>query len=329
MGSSPSDPHTVRTRPHHTATRWHQMVTVSPVMHSLFELVRRISRTKASVLIRGESGTGKELVAHAIHQLSDRADGPFRAVNCATFTPELLASELFGHVRGAFTGAVRDRRGLFELADGGTLFLDEIAEIPLPIQAQLLRVLQEKTFVRVGGTEPIHVDVRIVAATHKSLRREVERRRFRADLMYRIRVVPLFLPPLRARPGDVEALLWHFLDVFNVEYDRQVSGVSDEVLRAMLAHDWPGNVRELRNVLEYAFAVSTGHTLTVGDLTPELRGEGPVQGLDARPLTATDLERRRILEALSAAGGRKGIAAERLGLSRSTLWRKMREHQLS
>ncbi|MCA9546795.1 MAG: sigma 54-interacting transcriptional regulator, partial [Myxococcales bacterium] len=234
-----------------------------------------------------------------------------------------------GHVRGAFTGAVRDRRGLFELADGGTLFLDEIAEIPLPIQAQLLRVLQEKTFVPVGGTEPVHVDVRIVAATHKSLRREVERRRFRADLMYRIRVVPLFLPPLRSRPGDVEALIWHFIDELNEAYGRRVDGISDQALKAMLAHDWPGNVRELHNVLEYAFAVGQGGTIHVCDLTPELRGEGPVQGLDARPMTALDLERKRILDALSQANGRKGQAAEMLGLSRSTLWRKMREHQLS
>jgi transcriptional regulator with PAS, ATPase and Fis domain len=319
----------VRTRSHQATTRWHGMVTVSPVMHELFELTRRIAKTRASVLIRGESGTGKELISQAIHDESPRARGPFRAANCATFTPELLASELFGHVRGAFTGAIRDRRGLFELADGGTLFLDEIAEIPLSIQAQLLRVLQDGTFVPVGGTDPVTVDVRIVAATHRSLRAEVEARRFRADLMYRIRVVPLFLPPLRARPGDIEALVWHFIDQFNEAYARRVEGITDGAMKCLLAHDWPGNVREVRNVLEYAFAVGTGAVIHCCDLTPELRGEGPPQSVELRPMNAHDLERHRILEALSEANGRKGQAAELLGLSRSTLWRKMREHQLS
>ena len=197
-------------------TDFHGIVTVSPQMRSFFELLRRAARSDASILIRGESGTGKELAAAAIHQLSRRRNRPFQAINCATLTPELAASELFGHVRGAFTGAIREREGLFALANGGTAFLDEVAELSPDIQGRLLRVLQEQTFVPVGGTEPIHVDVRMLAATNKSLRDEVERGRFREDLMYRIRVVPLFLPPLVERDGDVEALTWWFIKKFKL-----------------------------------------------------------------------------------------------------------------
>ncbi|MCO4768983.1 MAG: sigma 54-interacting transcriptional regulator [Deltaproteobacteria bacterium] len=303
------------------------MISVAPQMTRLFELVRRVARTDASVLVRGETGTGKEMVAKAVHDLSPRADKPFRAINCATLTPELLASELFGHVKGAFTGAVKDRRGLFRLADGGTLFLDEIAEIPLDLQARLLRVLQEQKFVPLGGTEPVQVDVRLVSATHRSLRAEVEAGRFREDLMYRIRVVPLFLPPLRERDGDIEALTRHFIAEFNDQGFRHVEQVSDEATRALLRHRWPGNVRELSNVLEYAFAVGEGPELGLDDLTPELRGEGPPPALD-REMTVVELERQRIIDALREARGRKSEAAQLLGMSRSTLWRKLREHKL-
>lgn len=305
------------------------MITASPIMLEMFELLRRVARTEASILIRGETGTGKELVARAVHALSGRAEGPFRALNCATLTPELLASELFGHVRGAFTGAIKDRPGLFALADTGTLFLDEVAEIPVDIQARLLRVLQEKSFVPVGAIEPSRVDVRLVAATHRSLRAAVEAAQFRADLMYRIRVVPLFLPALRDRPGDIEALAWHFIDHFNHDNLRRVEAVSEAAMQALLEYRWPGNVRELRNVLEYAFAVGQGPVLTVDDLTPELRGERPPEPPERSQLTARDLERERIIEALNKAGGRKGDAATILGISRSTLWRKLREHRLS
>ena len=305
------------------------MVTVSDAMKELFELITRVAATDASVLIRGETGTGKELVARALHDLSPRAHRAFRAINCATLTPDLLASELFGHVRGAFTGAVRDRKGLFELADGGTLFLDEVAEIPPDIQARLLRVLQEKTFVPVGGTDPKRVDVRILAATHRALRREVEQGRFRADLMYRIRVVPLFLPPLRDREGDVEALAWHFIEQLGAQGPRVITAMADDARAALLAHDWPGNVRELRNAIEYAFAVGSGPALELRELPPELRGEPPPDSpFDRHGVTATDLERERIVDALRRAAGRKGEAAEILGISRSTLWRKMRELRL-
>lgn len=306
-------------------THFHGMVTHAPVMRRFFELLRRVSRADATVLIRGETGTGKELVARAVHELGPRADRPFAAINCATLTPELLASELFGHVRGAFTGAVRDRQGLFAVGDGGTVFLDEVAEIPLEIQARLLRVLQERSFVPLGATQAVSVDVRVVSATHTSLRQQVERRLFREDLMYRIRVVPLFLPPLRERAEDVEALTWHFIDELNQRGLRAVDGIARSALEALLEYDWPGNVRELLNCVEHAFAVGEGTVITLDELPPELRGEGLPSGA---PASEREQERQRLVEALDEARGRKGLAADKLGMSRSTLWRKMREYGL-
>jgi two-component system response regulator AtoC len=308
-------------------TNFHGILTVAPQMLEFFETLKRVARTDAPVLIRGETGTGKELVAHALHSLGRRSEKPFQAVNCATFTSDLLASELFGHVRGAFTGAVRNRSGLFALADGGTLFLDEVAEIPLDLQARLLRVVQEGSFVPLGGSEPVEVDVRIVSATHAALRARVESGRFREDLMYRIRVVPLFLPPLIERAGDVEALARHFITRFNGDGYRHVTHLSDEARDALLSYAWPGNVRELRNVIEYAFAVGEGPELRPEELTPELRGEAPRGRSGERSLK--DIERERLLEAMQKSNGRKAEAAEILGMSRSTLWRKLREHGLT
>ncbi len=299
--------------------------TVAPQMFALFDLLPRVARSGASILIRGETGTGKELVARALHSVSSRSSGPFRAINCATLTPDLLASELFGHVRGSFTGAIKDRPGLFTLADKGTVFLDEIAEMPLDIQARLLRVLQEQTFVPLGGSEAKSVDVRVLSATHRALREEVAERRFREDLMYRVRVVPLFLPRLVERDGDIAALSWHFIDRFNQRGGREVTGIDPEVMDAYLAYAWPGNVRELRNAIEYAFAVGEGPTLTVDELLPELRGEPPRSSTRGGRLDPGAEERERILSALRATQGRKGEAAKRLGINRSTLWRKLRE----
>jgi two-component system, NtrC family, response regulator AtoC len=310
------------------AMDFHGIVSASPAMKELFGLIERVARTDSSVLIRGETGTGKELVARAIHEMSHRRSGKFLAINCATLTPELLASELFGHVRGAFTGAVRDKKGLFELADKGTIFLDEVAELPLDLQARLLRVLQERVFVPVGGVEPIAVDVRVLSATNKALREEVEQGRFREDLMYRIRVVPIFLPPLMERSGDIELLTWHFIDEFNARGLRQISDVNPAAMNAMLSYHWPGNIRELRNVLEYAFAIGEGSLLKVDELTPELRGEAPV-ARRTTAMTEQELERRRLLEALNQARGRKQEAAEILGVSRTTLWRKLKEHGIA
>jgi transcriptional regulator with PAS, ATPase and Fis domain len=327
-------------------TVFHGIVTNSPQMLEFFELLRRAARSGASILIRGESGTGKELAAAAIHRLSRRRERPFKPINCATLTPELAASELFGHVRGAFTGAIREREGLFALADGGTVFLDEVAELSPDIQARLLRVLQERTFVPIGGTEPVQVDVRLLAATNKSLRDEVEHRRFREDLMYRIRVVPLFLPPLVEREGDIETLTWHFIKQFNARVDqrqrgrddddeddipwRQIESLAPDAHARLLAYHWPGNVRELRNVIEYVFAIGEGEVLEGHELPPELRGEPPLRASRMHPhaISPADDERARILEALRSAKGLKSRAAELLGVSRTTLWRKMRELKL-
>jgi two-component system response regulator AtoC len=317
----------VITRPHLSIENFHGVITVSPQMRELFAVVERVARSDATVLLRGETGTGKELIARALHDLSPRRDKPFQVVNCATLSGELLASELFGHVKGSFTGAIRDRKGLFEAADGGTVFLDEVAELPLDIQARLLRALQDQTFTPVGTTDPVTVDVRIVSATNKALRRRVAQRQFREDLMYRIRVVPLFLPRLAEREGDVEALLWHFIDQFNESGLRLVTGVSSEAMDALLEYRWPGNVRELRNVVEYAFAVGVGPTITIADLTPELRGEPPPR--DGDPQDPRVAEKARILEALEKTGGGKSKAADMLGMSRSTLWRKLRELRIA
>jgi DNA-binding NtrC family response regulator len=315
------------------------MVSANPQMHALFRTIERAARSDASVLVRGETGSGKELVARSLHALSDRADKPFLAVNCATLTGDLLASELFGHVRGAFTGAVRARKGLFERANGGTVFLDEIAELPLDIQPRLLRVLQDHVFTPVGGSEPIAVDVRLVSATHRALRREVDAKRFRADLMFRIRVAPLFLPPLRQRTEDVEVLLHHFLDKLSSPI-RTIERVDPAILPALRAYAWPGNVRELRNVVESALALGSGPVLGWDDLPPEIRGEPPPAAGPALPLMADpepperDLTieiararerstQREIEAALLATGGNRSQAAERLGISRTTLWRRM------
>jgi transcriptional regulator with PAS, ATPase and Fis domain len=307
---------------------FHGLYTAAPEMQPVFRLVERVARTDCTVLVRGETGSGKELVARAIHARSARAGRPFHAVNCATLSPTLLESELFGHVRGAFTGAVTNKEGLFKAADGGTLLLDEVAEMPLDIQARLLRVLEERTFVPVGSTVPQTVDVRLISATHRALRREVEAGRFRDDLRYRIRVVPLFLPPLRERTGDVEALTWHFIDHFNRLGYRHIDALHRDALTALLSYPWPGNIRELRNVIEHAFIVGDGNVLQVADLTPELRGEPPPADPSVTAPLDRETERQQIVGALLKHHGRKAETARELGMSRSTLWRKLAEHRL-
>jgi len=238
-----------------------------------------------------------------------------------------MMSELFGHVRGAFTGATSDRKGLFELSNGGTLFLDEVAEIPVDVQARLLRVLQDRTFTPLGSATVRNANVRLVSATHASLRNAVEHGRFREDLMYRVRVIPLFLPRLSEREGDVEMLTWRFIDEFgNLGY-RPIRGIEARAQDAMRTHPWPGNVRELRNVVEYACAVGDGDILRLADLTPELRGEAPPKPEGSETLAS--IERRRLVEALAQARGNRSVAASSLGMSRSTLWRKVREHGIS
>jgi transcriptional regulator with PAS, ATPase and Fis domain len=308
---------------------FHGIVTRAPEMDPVFQRVRRVAQADCAVLVRGESGSGKELVARAIHALSPRAGAPFRAINCATLSPTLLESELFGHVRGAFTGAVRDHRGLFKQANGGTVFLDEVAEMPLDIQARLLRVLEEKTFFPVGATTPVTVDVRIVSASNRALRRAVAAGRFRDDLRYRLRVVPLFLPPLRQRGGDVEALVWHFIDRFTAEGMGRVEGVTRRAMDALRDYPWPGNVRELRNVVEHAFIVGEDALLDLEDMPPELRGEAPPEDEPVVERPWRQAERERIMAALAKHRGRKARAAAELGISRTTLWNKLQKLQLA
>lgn len=305
------------------------IVTRDPAMKQLLTDVRKVARSKASVLVRGETGSGKELIAHAIHRASPRAEGPFRAINCAALPPNLLESELFGHARGAFTGAVRDAPGHFRMADGGTLFLDEVAELPLEVQAKLLRVLQEKTVIPVGGRDSVPVDVRVVSATHRALRKEVEAGRFRSDLLYRLRVIPLYLPTLRERPDDVELLAWHFLEEHEA---RRVRRITPGALEAMRNYGWPGNVRELQNTIEYAVVMGEGPVLTEADLPPEVRGDEPGHRRPAAapPVLRSKLapEARRLLNAVERADGHMGRAAKSLGISRTTLWRKLKKHGL-
>ncbi len=323
------------------AESFHGIFTRDPAMKEALKVIRNVAETETTVLIRGESGTGKELVAHALHKESHRHDKPFLAVNCAALTPSLLESELFGHVRGAFTGAVKDRAGLFQRADGGTLFLDEVAELPLELQSKLLRVLQERTFIPVGSERNMTVDVRIITATHRSLREEVKAGAFREDLMYRLRVVPIFLPPLRKRRSDISFLLWHYIERHNVHGPRRIERIEPEAMRRLLDYDWPGNVRELHNVVEYAFAVGRGVELTLDDLPPEFRenkvelnspaNSMPTLDFSTKPsggrLAALD-EANRIREALDLTSGRVDEAAEKLGMSRVTLWRKRKKYNI-
>ncbi len=307
------------------AVSFHGILTADARMKEVLALVGRMARSDTTVLIRGESGSGKELVARALHDESYRSGGPFIAFNCAALSDTLLESQLFGHVRGAFTGAVRDHEGLFEQAHGGTLFLDEVAEIPLDLQAKLLRVLEERSFTRVGGSRPISVDVRIVSATHRSLRALVAHGRFREDLMYRLRVVPVFLPPLRERRGDVALLSDHFLARLNARAERHVRRIAPDVMRVLLDHRWPGNVRELANVLEYAYAVGDGDEVRFQDLPPELR-DPSWPSAEPRALRSHDDEERALRRALSEANGKVGRAAESLGMSRATFWRKRKQY---
>ena len=309
--------------------RFQGMITVSDVMKDFFALIKKVAHTESAILIRGQSGTGKELVARAIHNLSSRKASAFNAINCATLTSELMTSELFGHVKGAFTGAVSDHKGLFEASHKGTLFLDEIAELPLDIQSRLLRVLQERSFFRVGSTKQVYSDVRILSATHRALRHEVRSGRFREDLMYRIRVVPVFLPPLSQRPGDIEVLCWRFIREFNAMGLRQISGIDAVAYDALMSYPWPGNIGELRNNIEYAFAVGEGDLLTINELPPELRGEMPDD--DILPFEENSFKNREheaMAQAMQMHNGRKAEAAASLGMSRSTFWRKAKQYGL-
>jgi transcriptional regulator with PAS, ATPase and Fis domain len=316
--------------------RFHGLWTRDPRMQRTFRIIEKVAAEDVTVLVRGETGSGKELVAHALHALSPRRAGPIRAINCAALPASLLESELFGHVRGAFTGAVRDTPGHVQLADGGTLFLDEVAELPLELQAKLLRVIETRSVIPVGGREPLPVDVRIISATHRSLRAEVAAGAFRADLMYRLRVIPIYLPPLRERPADVLLIAGKLITELNARGRRQVRELDAAAERALERYEWLGNVRELRNAMAYAFAIGEGPVLQLGDLPPEIAAGGPeaagpelavvARGADADPDRGAGAppDARRIRDALARTAGNRARAAKLLGWSRVTLWRRMR-----
>ena len=302
------------------------MIARSAAMTRLFHLVDNLQASDATILLTGESGTGKEVLAHAIHANSARRGGRFVAVNCAALPGELLESELFGHVRGAFTGAVRDRLGRVELAAGGTLFLDEIGDLPPSLQVKLLRFLQERTFERVGDSHTRKADVRIVAATNIDLRRAIVEGRFREDLYYRLRVVPIEIPPLRARREDIEPLARFLLVRVAAQHGRELR-FSPDAIRALLRYSWPGNVRELENAIEYAVAVGRGQTIQPEDLPTEVLAPAQPPAI-ARVASAT-AEAREIREALETHRWNREATAHALGIGRTTLWRKMRETGLT
>ncbi len=306
------------------------MIGKSHAMEPVFHMIRATAALDSTILISGESGTGKELVACAIHQMSPRHKNSFVKVNCAALPETLLESELFGHERGAFTGAVRERKGKFEQAHRGTIFLDEIGEMPLAAQAKLLRVIQGKTLERIGGNREIAVDVRIIAATNKDLRREVERGTFREDLFYRLNVIPVHLPPLRERREDILPLAEHFLAVYAERMCKPVRAIDPEARKALLNYDYPGNVRELENALERGVALSLGETVTLADLAPYFMTGAPAAPTRPAPAATlsravSDAEQEAIREALRATGNRKGVAAQLLGISRKTLWEKLKQ----
>ena len=302
----------------------------SPKMQQIFQLTKNAAKSDAPVIIYGESGTGKELVAEAIHNLSDRNKGPFIKVNCAAIAETLFESELFGHVKGAFTGAVKTRKGRFELASGGDIFLDEIGDLPVSMQVKLLRVIEEKVIERVGDSTPISVDVRIICATNRDLREMVEKKEFREDLFYRINVIPIFLPPLRDRKEDIPLLVEHFLTKNSLKTGKQINGVSREVMDIFYDYHWPGNVRELRSVIEYAFVVCDGKVITKEHLMPSLLTQKKeLTSISNSKISMDKEEKEKIIEALKQTHGNRTKAAHLLGYSRVTLWKKMKKYGIS
>ena len=303
------------------------MVGKSDAMVQVFSTIRAAASSDATILIQGESGTGKELVAAAIHAFGHRADRPLVTVNCTALPESLLESELFGHVRGAFTGAIRDRVGRFEEAQGGTLFLDEVAELTPLIQVKLLRVLQEKEIERVGESKRRKVDIRVIAATNRDLYTQVREGRFREDLYYRLKVFPIQLPPLRSRREDIPLLVDHFIRAQNEKGGRNVRGVSPESMRILLQYPWPGNVRELENAIEHAFVLCRGEEIELPDLPLELR-EGKrleASSKEERSGRRAKPTREELLRLLDECGWNKAEAGRRMGLSRTAVWKHMKK----
>jgi DNA-binding NtrC family response regulator len=303
----------------------------SAAMKEILDIVQQVAPTRATILLTGESGTGKEVVAKAVHQLSPRAKQPFVTVHCAALAPTLLESELFGHEKGAFTGAYERRIGRFEQAQGGTLFLDEIGEIDATIQVKLLRFLGERTFERVGSNKTLTADLRLVAATNKNLEELVKNGTFREDLFFRLRVVEIHLPPLRERTGDIPLLAHSFLREFAKENAKPVNDFTVDALEAMMNYSWPGNVRELRAAMEHAVVLCRGEKISLRDLPPSLRGGNhhpDAKLLPGKDLTVKDAEKELMLRALKETGGNRTRAAEKIGMSRRTFHRKLHEYHL-
>ncbi len=305
-----------------------ELVGKSSKMQKVYELIIKVAPVDCNVLIQGETGTGKELVAKAIHYHSPRKRAPFVSFNCGGFTEELIASELFGYEKGAFTGAYYTKIGLLESANGGTVFLDEIGEMPLSMQVKLLRVLQEKKIMRVGGVKPISLDVRIIAATNRDIKKMVEEGTFREDLFYRLNVVNIVLPPLRERKEDIPLLINHFLNKYNALFGKDIKGISQEALSKVLTYPFPGNVRELENMIERAVALAEKKEITLEDLPPDLN---TFEIKTEETITISPLEEQEknyIKQVLEQTGYNKIKAAKILGLSRTTLWRKMKKYGL-
>jgi DNA-binding NtrC family response regulator len=308
---------------------FNQILGKSKPMQAVFELIRRITPSPSSVLITGESGTGKELVARAVHYNSPRAQGPFIPVNCAAIPENLLESEMFGHMKGSFTDAKADRKGLFEEAQGGTLFLDEISELPLSLQAKLLRVLQEKEIRRVGGTRSIPVDARVIAATNLDLAGEVKAKRFREDLYYRMNVIEVHMPALRERTEDIPLLAMHFIKKYAEPMKKPVAGLTEGALALLMDYAWPGNVRELENVIERGVTLTRGEKIGSEDLPQAVRGDSGdrhmIEEAAEKTRTLSEVERAYILRVMEKTAGNKYQAAQVLGIDRKTLYRKLDE----
>jgi len=306
---------------------FHGLLGSSVLMKQIFELIANVAKSDAPVIIFGESGTGKELASRAIHTVSDRKEAPFVKVNCASLTESLLESELFGHVKGAYTGAYRDRTGRFETAQGGYVFLDEIGDMPLSTQVKLLRVLEEKIIERVGDSEPIPVDVRVISATNRNLREMVNTGKFREDLYFRINVIPIYLPPLREKLEDIPILAESFFRKIKLKSSKKIDGISMDAMEILMKYSWPGNVRELKSVFEYAFVTCQESLIQPCNLPPgTVRPKIPAKRDEPGLLKREEIKKQQLMEALKSAGGNQSKAAGILGVTRVTVWNRMKKY---
>jgi transcriptional regulator with PAS, ATPase and Fis domain len=309
---------------------FHGIVGNSAIMHQVYDLIENAAHSDAPVIVYGESGTGKELVAKAVHEISERSIGPYVKVNCAGLSDALLESELFGHVRGAYTGAIRDRAGRFEKASGGSIFLDEIGDMPMTTQVKMLRVLEEKVVERVGASAPIDVDVRIISATNRDLPQRVEEEKFRQDLFFRVNVIPIYLPPLRERIEDIPLLASAFFRKIRLKSEKDLKGISNEAMDRLITYPWPGNVRELKSALEYAFVACHNSLIQPHHLPQSIHRSPHRQPSPKRRIMDTRaIEKQELIEALEKTGGNQSQAANLLGVTRVTIYNRMKRYGVS